>query len=303
MNAALFSTVVLAWGVTWYAIRLELGDVPTDVSIFWRFALAAALMWLGLAATGRLKPVPWRQHRWLAVMGLCLFSCNFMLFYTAEASVPSGIVSVVFSMATVFNAFNQWLFHRAIPQPRVLAGAALGVAGVGLLFADQLTGGATTGAGYGLGGLLSLVGTYTFSLGNLISRKVTGGGGIDLPNAMARAMLWGCAVLATIVLTRGHGFMPGTTLPYLAGLVYLAAVGSVVGFLAYLSLVGRIGPEKAAYCTVLSPVIALTVSTVLESYQWTLAAAAGLPLVLLGNLVIFAPAWIWRRLVAVGASS
>lgn len=294
MNAALFTTVVLAWGATWYAIRLQLGAVPAEVSIFWRFFVAAVLLWSGLAATGRLKRVAWRQHRWFALLGLCLFSCNFMLFYTAEETVPSGVASVVFSIATVFNAANQWLFHRVVPKPRVLMGAALGAAGVGLLFGEQVM--AHGQAGFAVGVGLCVAATYTFSLGNLVSRRAMGDG-TDLPNAMVRGMSWGCVVLALMVLGRGHSFMPGTTPTYLGALLYLAAVGSVVGFLAYLSLVGRIGPERAAYVTVLSPVIALTISTVVEGYVWSPAAVAGLPLVLLGNVVIFAPAHVLRRLI------
>jgi drug/metabolite transporter (DMT)-like permease len=62
-----------------------------------------------------------------------------------------------------------------------------------------------------------------------------------------------------------------------------------VGFTAYLLLVGRIGPDRAAYSTVLFPVVALTLSTVYEGYRWTVPAFAGLGLVLAGNLLAFLP--------------
>ena len=61
----------------------------------------------------------------------------------------------------------------------------------------------------------------------------------------------------------------------------------MIGFTAYLMLVGRIGPERAAYCTVLFPIVALAVSTVFEGYQWTALAVVGLVLVVAGNLVAF----------------
>jgi drug/metabolite transporter (DMT)-like permease len=63
--------------------------------------------------------------------------------------------------------------------------------------------------------------------------------------------------------------------------------GSVIGFTAYLMLVGRIGPERAAYCTVLFPIVALAVSTVFEGYRWSALAVVGLVLVVAGNLVAF----------------
>ena len=61
----------------------------------------------------------------------------------------------------------------------------------------------------------------------------------------------------------------------------------MIGFTAYLTLVGRIGPERAAYCTVLFPIVALAVSTVFEGYRWSPLAVIGLLLVLAGNLVAF----------------
>jgi drug/metabolite transporter (DMT)-like permease len=81
--------------------------------------------------------------------------------------------------------------------------------------------------------------------------------------------------------------MPQTDLRYLGALVYLAVPGSVIAFTAYLTLVGRIGPERAAYCTVLFPFVALAVSTVFEGYRWSVLAVIGLALVALGNLVAF----------------
>ena len=79
-------------------------------------------------------------------------------------------------------------------------------------------------------------------------------------------------------------------------MIYLAAFGSVLGFLAYLALVSRVGPERAAYTTVISPVIALALSSLLEGYVWTRWAFLGAPLILIGNIVIF-----WPRRPGLGA--
>lgn len=286
MQAILFSTVALAWGLTWYAIRLQLGATPDMVSIFWRFLLSAVLLWPVLLACGGIRRVRARQHRWFALMGLCLFSGNFLMIYGSEHDVPSGLVSVVFCMSTVFNAFNLWVFEGVRPARRVLLGSALGVAGVALLFADQIfqvAGGAHTLRGVGL----ALGGTYAFSLGNLASRRATADG-TSLPNAFARAMSWGVLFLGLAVLAFGHGLAAPLTVSWLGALAYLVLIGTLAGFGAYLSLVDRIGPARAAYVTVISPLIALTLSAVLEGYAWTPAALTGVPLILLGNLVIFA---------------
>ena len=249
--------------------------------------LAAALLWAGLAAAGRLKRAPLRGQPWFLALGLMLFSCNFLCFYNAERFVPSGVVAVVFSVASGFNVLNQWLFRGVKPSARVITGAALGALGVGALFADQLAATAENSAAP-WGVALALGGTYCFSLGNLASRPATLAAG-DLFNSVARAMTWGAIIIAATVFTRGLTFAPTLTAPYLVGLIYLAAIGSVAGFLAYLALVARIGPERAAYTTVLSPVIALALSSWLEGYQWSRWALLGAPLILIGNLVMFVP--------------
>lgn len=279
----LFLTVVLAWGLTWYAIRLQLGALPIEVAVFWRFAAAAVLLGLALAATGRLRPVPWRLHGWMALLGLTLFSTNFLLIYRSETHLPSGVVAVVFSMATVLTAFNRWWLLRVRPTGRVLAGALLGISGVGLLFGTD-AGPHRFDVLAGIG--LALGGTMLFSLGNLVSARIAATG-TDLPNAVLRGMGWGTAALALVVLAEGDGFRTVPTLSWLGSLAYLAAIGSVVGFLAYLSVALRIGADRAAYATVLSPVVALLVSSLYETYHWTPRSALGLVLVLLGNVVIF----------------
>jgi len=100
-------------------------------------------------------------------------------------------------------------------------------------------------------------------------------------------MLYGAAILLAGCLVAGLPFEFDRSSQYVGALLYLAIPGSVIGFTAYLTLVGRMGPARAAYCTVLFPVVALSVSTVAEGYQWTPAAFAGLALVMVGNLLVF----------------
>lgn len=293
MTAGLFVVVTIAWGFSWYAIKLQAGPVPAEVSILWRFALAAAVMWCGLALTGRIRPVRLRQQPWFAAMGLCLFGMNFALFYNASHYVASGVLSLIFTLATVFNAMNQWIFLGKRPSARTLAGSALGICGVALLFGESvLATGANPDAAIGVG--LSILGTYVFSLGNLASARATADGA-DLPNAIAWGMGWGTLLLLAMALGRGQPLIVEWTPAYLGGLAYLSVVASIVAFLTYLSLLKRIGADRAAYATVLFPLIALAVSTVLEGYVWTVSAVVGLPLVLAGNLVIFARLPVCRR--------
>lgn len=285
MTAVLYVTVVLCWSFTWYAIKMQLGLVPPEVSVLWRFALSATLLWTGLAVTGRLRRVPASRHFWFAVMGLCMFCLNFILVYESERYVASGVVSVIFTLSTVFNIINARLFNGVRPSIRTVIGAGLGVAGVVLLFGDTLLGLKAEDATL-TGIAAAAAGTFIFSLGNMATTRAAGNG-VDLPNAIVRAMTWGCGFLAVLVLALRLPVVIDPSPRYLAALGFLSVFGTIVAFLAYTALLTRIGSARAAYASVLFPVIALTVSTLTEGYQWTAWALIGAPLALAGNVVIF----------------
>lgn len=286
MTALLYATMVLAWGLSWYAIKLQLGPVPTTLSIAYRFLLAAAVLWLALAATRRIRRVPWRQHGAIAAMGLALFALDFLFMYAAHRHITSGVAAVLFTSSTIFNAVNQWLFMGRRPEPRVVAGIACGVTGIVLLFAPEIAAAGGNPA-TPLGIAFALAATYIFSVGNLLSMQVTRSG-TDLPNAVVRGMTWAAGLLLVYAVAGGQPLVIDTSSSYLASLIYLAVVASVIGFLAYLSLVARVGADRAAYVTVVFPLVALGVSTFLEDYAWTSAGLAGLALILGGNVVLFA---------------
>lgn len=286
MTLFLFVAIVLLWGLSWFGIHLQIGGAPVDVAIFWRFAVSALLLGTWLAVTGRLKRPSRDVAPWLCLMGLCLFSCNFLAIYSSEVFLPSGTVSVVFSMATLLNAFNQWIFFRQRPDLRVMIGGLLGVLGVALL----LEGGADHSTGTqdmllaGVG--LALLGTTLFSLGNMVSRRISRFD-LGLPNAVFYGMTFGALLMGVNTLSLGHSLAIPLTLRWIGGLAYLSVFASVAGFLIYLELANRIGADKAAYTTILSPVIALCVSALFEDTSWSAPMLGGLALILLGNVCAF----------------
>ncbi|SPT38361.1 Probable amino-acid metabolite efflux pump [Achromobacter denitrificans] len=210
---------------------------------------------------------------------------NFLCFYTATQWIPSGLVSVVFSAATLWNALNARLWFGTRIAPRVMVAGAVGFSGLVLLFWPEL---ASQQASHetllGLG--FALLGTFCFSTGNMLS-SLQQRAGVRPLTGNAYSMLYGAAILLTGCLVAGLPFQFDTSTPYVGALLYLAIPGSVIAFTAYLTLVGRMGPARAAYCTVLFPVVALGVSTVAEGYQWTPPALVGLVLVMGGNLLVF----------------
>ncbi|MEA4632146.1 benzoate/H(+) symporter BenE family transporter [Klebsiella pneumoniae] len=248
-------------------------------------SLAAAMLAI-LLVTRRLRPLGAKDHLCCLLQGCCVFCFNFWCFYTAAAWINTGLESVIFSMAVLFNAINSFLFFRQQPPGRFWAAAALGLAGIVILFWDDLlANGLNASLLWGIG--LSALGTYGFSLGNMFSIRHQRRG-LETLTTNSWAMLYGTLVMGAIALLRGDNFMPEWTVSYLGALLYLALFGSVIAFGAYFTLVGRIGASKAAYSTLLFPLVALSISTVYEGYVWHSSAVIGLALILLGNLVMFA---------------
>ena len=298
MNAILYGLVVVIWGTTWIAIFLQQGPVSAPVSIFWRFAVASVTMLAILLATRRLRPLALRDHLFCVLQGCCVFCFNFWCFYTAAAHINTGLESVIFSMAVLFNAINGFIFFRQQPPVRFWLAAALGLVGIITLFWDDLlSNGLNASLLWGIG--LSALGTYGFSLGNMLSMRHQRRG-LETLTTNSWAMLYGTLVMGAIALVRGDDFTPQWTLSYMGALLYLALFGSVIAFGAYFTLVGRIGAGKAAYSTLLFPLVALTISTFYEGYVWHSNAVIGLALILVGNLVMFArpEQWFLRRRLA-----
>ena len=287
MNIMLYAATVLIWGTTWIAITLQLGEVAISASIFYRFLIASCVLMLFLVGTGRLQKMNLRQHASCLLLGLCLFSVNFMFFYSATQYIVSGLSSVIFSMATVMNMMNNYLFYRQKPAARLVAGAVLGVVGVLFLFWPDLS---TSSETYEtlLGMVLAGAGTLCFSFGNMLSAKQQEQG-LSVFSVNAWGMLYGAIMLASWTAIQGTPFTFNTTLSYVGSLLYLAIPGSVIAFSCYLLLVGRIGSQKAAYSTVLFPLVSLGLSTVFEGYQWTAIALSGVALVIIGNVLVFYP--------------
>ena len=282
-NVALFAVTVLIWGTSWIAIAWQIGPVPISVSVFYRILLAAILLSSALALWGRLSlPTLWR---FIIIQGLCLFSLNFVALYNATALIPSGLVSVIFSLASIFNAMNARIFFGDRITSRVVIAGAIGVTGLVFLFWESLAVSLNlqTLRGVAWAGL----GTLMFSWGNMASRS-NSAFGISPIFANTWSMGVGACILLILITVSGQPMVVPPDPTYVVALIYLAVFASIIGFTTYLLLVERIGSAQAAYATVLFPVVALLVSTLFESYQWTLTTIIGVGLALSGNVVMFA---------------
>jgi drug/metabolite transporter (DMT)-like permease len=282
-DLGLYAVTVFVWGTSWIALKAQLGEVSPEVSTLWRFLLAAPLMWLWALARGDTLAYPAADHRRFAAAGALMFSSNFVLFLYGGQYLPSGLLAVVFSLVSILNLLLGAAFLGQPIVPRVAVGGVLGAAGIALLYSPQIAGGFERGALVGLA--FCLAGTLSFCAGNLVSTAIQRRG-VPLLAATAWGMTYGVAALAAIVLVRGQPLIVEWTPRYLGATLYLALFASVVAFASYLTLLRRIGAARAGYATVLFPIVALAVSTLVEGYRWTLAAILGAALALAGNVLV-----------------
>lgn len=276
-----YTVVVLIWGTTWYAIKFQLGVVAPEISLVYRFGLATIIVFIYARLTGSALTLPWSEHRFVAVQGLTLFCLNYWFTYLSTQYLTSGLVAVLFTAIIFLNLVNARIFFGTRIEARVLLAAAAGMVGVGLLFLPELQ--AAIGNHVVIqGALLALGGTYLASLGNMAATRNTKQG-ITVVTANAYGMAYGTLGLAVIAFLRGTPIAFEQTWSYVLSLLYLSLAGTSLAFGLYLVLMKRIGPSRAAYTSVLFPVVALAVSTAFEGYRWSLPAFIGLAVLVAGN--------------------
>lgn len=279
----IYSLTVLIWGSTWYAIELQLGVVHPVVSIAHRFAVAGLVVFFGLALTGRLVKIGAKHQAFLLLQGMLLFSGNYIFIYTGTQTLPSGLVSLVFSMMVITNMVAGRIFMNFPLSWHVGISGLVGMAGIGLIFTPEV-------ATFSLADdslnamLLCLAGTCLASLGNIVAARNMRE---RLPTLQCNmmGMLYGSGSLYMLSMVMGIPITIEWSPQYLGSLAYLSLVGSVAAFWFYVTLIGEVGPSKAGYIALLTPLVALVISAVFEDYQWTWYASVGLLLVLGGNFI------------------
>ena len=293
-NALIYVTTVLIWGSTWYVITLQIGTVPLEMSVAYRFALAALVL-LVFARLRRLRlGFSGAEHLRIAAQGLLNFGGTYTLVYLSAQYLTSGLIAVANANVVFLNILFGALWFGQALKARVALGAVIGFAGMVLIFAPDIAGVSLTGD-VAIGLALALGSTVTTSLGNMLAGS-NQRAGIPVLQGTGYAMAYGAAAVFVFALAQGHAPAIEWTARYLGSLAYLTLFGSVIAFAGYYTLLGRIGADRAAYSMVLFPVVALAISTVLEDYVWTAEALAGVALVLLGNLLVIAR--LRRRKVA-----
>jgi drug/metabolite transporter (DMT)-like permease len=277
----LYATIVLIWGSTWGAIPFQLGVVAEEVSIAYRFGIAAAILYLYAAVARKSVQIPTNTYPFVFLQGALLFCINYIIVYYGTGYLTSGIVAVLFSSIIIMNAVFERLFFGRRLDARSWLASAIGIAGITLIFWPEVSELSLADESI-YGGLLIVVSVVIASLGNMTA-VVNTNRGLPVVAVNAHAMAFAAVLASGIATALGREFEFLVQVDYVVSLLYLSAFGSAVAFGCYLALIRRIGASRAAYSTVLFPVVALLISTLLEDYRWTTLAVIGMLLALAGN--------------------
>ena len=289
-NFLFYAATVFIWGSTWIAIKMQLGTVDPMVSVAYRFTLAAVLLFAWCFALRLNMSFSRRQHVFMALQGLLLFGFNYLLFYVAELYIASGLAAVLFSTILVMNVVNGAFILKTPIERKVVLAGILGITGIVLVFRPEIS--AFTLDNNGVRGVLLCIGaTLLASLGNIASAYNQKNNNLPIVQTNAYGMGYGALALIVTAILSGRPFTFDPSMAYVGSLAYLAVFGSIIAFGCYLTLVGNIGADRAAYATLLFPIVALTISTIWEDYLWTPDAGVGIILILLGNAIMVQRKW------------
>jgi len=282
-NKFLYVVTILIWGSTWIAIKYQLGSVDPLISTFYRFALAAIILVLFCSLRGLNMKFTIKEHLFLALFGLLLFSINYWMVYLAEIHITSGVVAVTFSSIVFMNIFNGAIFLKTPIKSQMVFGAVIGIIGIGFIFAQEIQ--SFDFSDKSVQGLsMCFLSVLLASFGNIVSAR-NSEKGLPIIQANAFGMAYGSIILLLLAVFLGKEFTISLTTPYITSLLYLTVFGSILAFGSYLTLIGEIGADKASYAIMVVPVVALIISSFFEGYVWNLQAVLGLVLVLAGNFL------------------
>lgn len=278
-----FLACVLIWGSTWIAIRYQLGVVPPEWSIVYRFGLATLCLMV-IVIIRRIKPsATLRQHGMLMLYGLFQFSLNFVFVYHAEKTVPSGMMAVIFGLMVIVNPILAWIFMKTRLTAAMMIGGFVSLLGVVLMFLPELQDvSLQDGRLRGLG--LAFIGVVAACFGNLCAAQPSLKR-LPVMTTNVWGMAYGTSFTALYASIIVGAPVLDTDIRYVGGLLFLALIGSVVTFTFYVNIIRTLGLSVAAYTSVLIPVVALVWSTLDGEFHWQALTIAGVVLALAGLLI------------------
>jgi drug/metabolite transporter (DMT)-like permease len=258
---AAFATVYLVWGSTFLGIRYAVETLPPLSMAAVRFLVAGPILLLVSLRAPRPTAIEWRNA---AITGAFFFLGNHGLVSNAARYIPSGLVSMIIATEVPIIAVLASVLIPGRPlNGRTMAGAALGVLGVVVLFFGK-AGGETH-----LLACAAVVGaSLCWSSGAVLSQKLRLSSDAVLRAGMQ--MTCGGAMLAVASLVRGEPSQiawASTTGRSLLALAYLIVFGSVLTFACYAWLLKHVRAEAVATHVFINPLVAVALGAWLAGEQ------------------------------------
>ena len=283
-NLILFIRTLLCWSPTWYLIKFQFGVVDPLISIFYRFLIASAIVFIFLILLKKKLSFNLNQHLWFLLLGVTLFSLNYIFFYLANTYLISGIVTIAFSTILIMNILGERIYFKIKSSKETLFAAGFGIVGILIIFGNELLNFKLEDKTH-IGIILSFIATFWASTGNLIHQK-NSKDKIPFIQSIAYGMLYGSIFTLIVAKFRGAEIIFDNSISYILSFLYLSVIGSVVAFYLYLKLLESIGSARAGYIGVIMPIVALIISTIFEGLQWTNNLIFGLPVLIFGCVLI-----------------
>jgi drug/metabolite transporter (DMT)-like permease len=279
-----FAVATLIWGSTWFVIRGQLGVVPPTWSVTYRFLIGAIAMFGYALWTRAPLNIGRRGHMFALSFGFAQFVLNFNFVYRAEACIASGLVAVLFALLIVPNALLGRVILKQPLTRQFIAGSMVAVIGVAVLILREIQADSASMADTIAGTVLTLAGVVSASVANIM-QGTTLGRSLPMASTLAWGMVWGTAMNAVIALVTVGAPVMIWTPAYIGGVIYLGVMASAVAFTCYFGVIRAVGPARAAYSGVLTPILAMILSTLFEEYRWSILAATGGVVALAGLLI------------------
>jgi drug/metabolite transporter (DMT)-like permease len=273
----------LIWGSTWLFIKLGLEDLPPFTFAGIRFVIAAIILLIIIAI--RRRPLPKDVRDWVLIAGtgILAFTINYGLLFWGEQRVSSGLAAI---LQTIIPVFGLVLAHLHLPEERItwtkFFGVVLGIAGVALIFSNQME---TGGRAAFHGSLAIVIGAFAAAYSNVLVKSR--GGRLDYAVLAAGQMIFGLIPLLIVGITfeRNPLELHWTPLALLS-LFYLALVGSAIAFLLYYWLVRHMEVTKTMLIALVTPLIAVSLGMMVRGEELTWRIAAGGACIMAGIGVI-----------------
>jgi drug/metabolite transporter (DMT)-like permease len=250
------------------------------------FAMISALL-IGLMVIAVLmlllrRPLSWNRQALMAYAGVAMAIYGAMsLVYWGAQFIPSGLISVLFGLTPVITGLvaGLWLGERVF-TPYKIAGIALGLMGLGLIFGIDFS-----TEGQSLLGLVSVVLAVIVHACSVVWVKKADA------QVSALELTTGGLLLANVLFLLTW-MISGESLPVtvpdkaLWSIVYLGVFGSVLGFVLFYYALKRLQASTMALLTLITPVLALMLGRVLNNESIGFVTYMGSGMILLG-LVLY----------------